>query len=186
LTNPHPVAPRASLRGLLPALALAACGVGSVEPGGGGDRDPGAADGGDALDDGDAPDAAPVACDEPIADVGGGEHNPGQACLNGACHGPGGEGPTFRVGGTIYDALTGGAPVAGASIHLRDADGVEVVAESARNGNFWVEEDLAFPLTTFASRCPDTLAMAAPLAAAGGGNCNAAGCHDGDFRIHLP
>lgn len=167
------------------ALAMAAaCEVGSVPLEGtrGGGPDGGAAPGPDPAGGG-GPDggADATACDQPVATNESGNHNAGQPCL--ACHDGGGDAPGFAVGGTVYSALGGGSPVVGATIRMVDANGTEHVAISARNGNFWLTEAVALPLQIQASSCPSTLEMMAPSSV---GNCNAAGCHDGDFRIHLP
>lgn len=165
------------------ALAAAACEVGTVPregtagdgPDGGGAPAPDPAGGG-------GPDGgAAQACDQPVATGESGNHNPGQACL--ACHDGGGDAPRFQVGGTVYSALNGGAPVVGATIRMVDGNGAEHVAISALNGNFWLTEAVALPLQVQASSCPSTLEMISPSSV---GNCNAAGCHDSDFRIHLP
>ncbi len=173
------------------ALALVvACDVGAVplEGSGSGGPDGGSSSGPDPAGGGgsgtDNPDggvAVPTACDEPVATGESGKHNAGEACLN--CHGGGGDAPTFRVGGTIYSALNGGSPVVGATVRMIDGNGAEHVAISARNGNFWLTEQVALPLTVQASSCPSTLNMVAQSAV---GNCNASGCHDSDFRIHIP
>lgn len=166
------------------ACSLAACDVGAVEPSAGGGPDAGPAGAGPA---GGGPDAGgpanPVACDDPVATGEDGEHNAGQPCLD--CHGPGRPGPDFQLAGTVYSSLSGGAPVVGATIRVIDASGAERTAISAQNGNFWIEGGgaIAFPVEVSASACPSTQPMVAPSAT---GNCNAGGCHDADFRIHLP
>ncbi len=173
---PYPIAMLASLS----LLAAVGCDVGSVASG-------------RALPDaglGLVSDAAPtdpleVACDPLVADVGDGEHNAGDACLNSACHGLGGEGPRFTLGGTIFATLGGGAAVAGATVHLIDGQGTEVTLTTAPNGNFWSTASLTFPLTTYASLCPDVEPMVGPISA-GNADCNSGGCHDADNRIHLP
>ena len=167
------------------ASALVACDVGLVPPAGarGGDGpDGGAAGSAPDRTGGGADGGAPVeiACDPQVESGESGEHNAGQPCL--ACHGNG-EGPDFSLAGTVYGSLGGGAPVVGATIHVTDADGVEYIAVSARNGNFWLREAITFPVQVRASACPSTQPMIAPSAT---GNCNAGGCHDADFRIYLP
>lgn len=177
-----------SLRLLLPLLAvLLACDVGAIPlEGSRGDQGAdGGAGGGPAPDPtggGAGADGAPVeiACDDPVATGESGNHNAGRPCLD--CHGNG-EGPSFELAGTVYSGLAGGAPVVGATIRVTDADGVEHTVISARNGNFWIREQLAFPVEVQASSCPSIQPMITPSAV---GNCNTAGCHDADFRIHLP
>jgi len=167
-------------------LALvAACDVGSVPlEGTQSDGPDGGSAGGPDPVGGDSPDGGtvvPTACDQPVATNESGNHNAGEACLD--CHGGGGDAPTFRVGGTVYSALGGGSPVVGATVRMIDANGAEHIAISARNGNFWLSEQVALPLQVKASSCPSTLAM---VSAAAVGDCNAGGCHDADFRIHIP
>ena len=168
------------------ALALVlACDVGvapvsgssSVGPDAGG-ASPGPDPTGTDSPDGGAP--VEVACDDAVATNASGEHNAGEACLN--CHGNG-DAPNFELAGTVYSGLAGGSPVVGATIRVIDANGAELTAVTARNGNFWIREAIAYPVQVSASSCPSAMPMVSPSAA---GNCNAAGCHDGDFRIHLP
>lgn len=163
---------------------LAACDVGAVSPAGpGGDGPDGGVGGASGQDpSGGVGDGAPVdiACDDPVATGESGNHNAGRPCLD--CHGNG-DGPRFELAGTVYSTLAGGSPVVGATIRVTDADGTEHTAISARNGNFWLREPIAFPVQVQGSSCPATQPMIAPSAI---GNCNAAGCHDADYRIHLP
>jgi hypothetical protein len=181
---------RLRLESILVSISLVvlavACDVGYVPvdeavdgDGAGGSAPDPAGGGGAGSPDGGGPVA--VACDDPVVTNEDGNHNAGQACLD--CHDGGGDAPTFRVGGTVFSGLGGGAPVVGATVRMIDANGAEHVAISARNGNFWLTEAVALPLQVQASSCPSTLEMVAPT---GIGNCNAGGCHDGDFRIHLP
>lgn len=178
---------------MLLALLVAGC-VGEIEGarsgGQGGSPDaasPGSPDAEVAADSVDAgePDAA-RACDDPEAGVGAGEHRAGEACLTG-CHTPSTGGPTFSIAGTLYVDAAGSAPVAGATIHVIDADDNELTLVTKQNGNFWTSAPVVFPLAVFASRCPDSAAKVAPVTAADdGGNCNGAGCHAAGFRMHLP
>jgi hypothetical protein len=163
------------------SVPLEGSGSGGPDGGAGGGPDPTGGGGGGGG--GDTPDGGavdPTACDEPVATNASGQHNAGEACLN--CH-VGGDAPRFQVGGTIYSALGGGSPVVGATVRMIDANGTEHVAISARNGNFWLTEAVALPLTVQASSCPSTLNMVSQSSV---GNCNAGGCHDADFRIHVP
>jgi hypothetical protein len=109
-----------------------------------------------------------------------GHHNAGQECQG--CHAPGGGAPTFYVGGTLYNAATGGTAVAGATINVTDAAGKSVKIISADNGNFWTSTTLTFPIKVDASLCPSTLAMTATVA--GNGACN--NCHNSTLRVHVP
>jgi hypothetical protein len=128
------------------------------------------------------PDSPPVACDDEVTDIGGGEHHPGEPCIE--CHAREGEGPRFTLSGTVYDGLASTTPVTGATIRVVDADGVEITLISARNGNFYTAQAVAFPVQVQGSRCPDTRAMATPVTQADG-DCNMGGCHDADFRVFL-
>jgi hypothetical protein len=162
--------------------ALTACfDVGDVRdqtgPGGGPDAgpdDPGAPDGGTAA----------AECVDAVAGVGGGEHNPGQACI--ACHAADG-GPTFTLAGTLYADLAGTMPLAGATILVTDASGATTEVVTQQNGNFWTNDPLAFPVRVSATRCPDTTPMIGTVAAPG--DCNSGGCHAAGGAtgpIHLP
>lgn len=168
------------------SLALGGCTVGDVT---GVRVDAGADDGVDA--DPSAPDADPAApdaasaltCRDEVANPGNGEHNAGQACI--ACH-AGNGGPDYTVAGTLYSDAAGTAPVAGATITVVDANGVEVDLVTRTNGNFWTEQNLAFPVQVMASRCPTAVPM---IAAVSNGDCNVGGCHAvgaPSGRIHLP
>jgi hypothetical protein len=126
--------------------------------------------------------ASAAECDPVESAVASGEHNPGLPCM--ACHAPGGEGPTFSLGGTLYDGIAGTA-VAGATIHVLDADGNDITMLSAANGNFWTTQAVAFPVTTHASACPTTIPMVSAVTETGA-DCNSAGCHADGFRIHVP
>lgn len=167
---------------------LAACDVGNV-------RDARRTDGGDlGGDDDDDVDSGPgtpgpdageaAACREPVNDVGGGEHNAGQACI--ACHAAD-DGPDFTLAGTLYGDAAGTTPLAGATIIAVDADGATVEMVTRQNGNFWTSEPLAFPVHVVATSCPDVAPMAGAVAAPG--DCNAGGCHAAGApsgRVHLP
>lgn len=160
---------------LCSVLALVACDVGDV-------RDL------DTLPDAGAEDpgvdGAPAACRETVPDVGGGEHNPGQACI--ACHLAEGA-PQFTLAGTLYTDAAGTAPVVGGTIIVTDATGASVDMITQANGNFWTTQALTYPVRVAASQCPDTVPMAGAITAAG--DCNAGGCHaagSSSGRVHLP
>lgn len=124
-----------------------------------------------------------VVCD-PVQSTAGlsspnGHHNAGQDCQG--CHAGGGA-PTFSIGGTLYNAVTGGAAVAGATINVTDANGKSVKIVSATNGNFWSTTTLAYPVKVNASLCPNTTPMSATVPS--NGACN--NCHNSTFRVHVP
>lgn len=163
------------------ASLAAACTVGGPE-------DPGSGDGVDAAGGGGGTDAAGTgggsgggSCDEVSAMMPNGNHNAGLACLG--CHNGSGVAPRWTVAGTLYASSQGGAPLAGATITVIDANDVTVRLVTATNGNFYTGQALAMPLRVKASRCPDTRQMmATPMT----GDCNS--CHQAatNGRIHLP
>ena len=122
-------------------------------------------------------------CDPPAAAAGDGHHNPGEDCL--MCHHQGGMdgAPPFTFAGTLYDGSGGGNPVAGATLHLIDMLGTDVVVQTASNGNFYSLELLTYPVLAFASPCPTVTPMLSPLGESEG-SCNQAGCHTAGFRVH--
>lgn len=132
---------------------------------------------------GGGPDAGAGACDEPMVSGHDGKHYPGEACLS--CHADGASAPPFTIGGTLYVDLAGSAPLPDATIHIIDAEGTDIVLPVAANGNFWSTETLAYPVSTYASLCPDSREMITPLDPSGG-DCNMAGCHTAGFRVALP
>jgi len=125
----------------------------------------------------------PPPCDQAVAATSDGYHHPGEDCL--MCHYQGGEGPPFTFGGTLFADSGGTAPVVGATFHLIDALGTDVMVPTQTNGNFWSVDLVTFPVVAFASLCPDVKPMLAPLAE-GEGSCNRAGCHTSGFRMHVP
>jgi hypothetical protein len=156
---------------LATALAAAACDGVLKEQTGGGDVD-----------------AGPLAMIEPpacldVQPAGEGHHHPGEDCL--MCHHQGGDGPPFTFGGTLFTSSGGTKEVVGATLHLIDAAGTDVVVTTSKNGNFWSTDLVTFPVVAFATLCPDVKPMIAPLEA-GDGSCNRAGCHTSGFRLHLP
>lgn len=140
--------------------------------------------GGDgAVDSGAArPDAAAAACSPAVATSASGQHNAGLECM--VCHGAGGGAPRFTLGGTLYVDAVGSAPVVGATVQVIGANGARLNLVTARNGNFWATQAVAYPVKVVASRCPTSVPMITAVAAPGG--CNAGGCHGGGMRIHLP
>jgi hypothetical protein len=130
-----------------------------------------------------APDAEPnddPACYEPASSIGAGYHRPGETCL--PCH-RGGSASEMTLAGTLYVDATGSAPLAGATIHLIDANGDVVTFVTTDNGNFWASDPIAFPVRAYASLCPDIPGMA-NLVESSGADCNS--CHGAGSRIHVP
>ena len=169
------------MRSLGLLLLVTACTVGATTDGSSVDDNPdaGAGGGGDGSTITTA-DAPAFACRDRVTLVGDGHHNAGQNCQNG-CHNHG-----FTLSGTLYTTANGGAPVVGATITIKDADGFTYEAVSQQNGNFYSSSGMTFPVTVVASMCPDVKPMIAPIAASGG--CNRSGCHvvGAAGRIHLP
>jgi hypothetical protein len=122
-------------------------------------------------------------CDETVVPSSDGYHRAGEDC--GMCHFQGGSGPPFSFAGTLYTDMSGSAAVAGASLHLTDAMGSDILVTTAGNGNFWSGELLTYPAAIHASSCPDTIAMIAPIGESDG-SCNRSGCHTAGFRVHVP
>jgi len=164
--------------GALTSVLLAfGCDVGMV-PGPGGDNPDSAP--------GVGPDAAvdPLACRTAVPNTASGNHNAGQACLQGGCHGGGGGGPRYYYAGTLFTDSVGGTPNVGATVTLKDAAGVILDLPTMQNGNFYTALQLTDPVTAFASKCPGKLSMTGVAT----GDCNTGGCHDGGAtgRVYLP
>lgn len=123
----------------------------------------------------------PLQCEDEVDRVKSGHHNPGKVCED--CHSGRTEAPHFYAAGTMYVDPDGSKPAPGVTIHVIDAAGTTVTMVSSRNGNFWTEEPLQYPVRTYASICPKTLEMQ-PLVEKP--SCNAKGCHDKGRRIYTP
>jgi hypothetical protein len=183
----HPHTPKSFL--LAACCALAACDLGSYGPGTEPTPDaaPPAIDSGPSIDGGDGTgsDGAATAgpCIEPVTATDDGHHNAGQSCLG--CHDGSQVAPVFTLAGTLYTNLAGTSPVVGATIRGVDADGTVIQMVSGNNGNFWTTQAVVFPVQVWASRCPDQRVMIRDVTAEDA-SCNSAGCHDTNFRIHLP
>jgi hypothetical protein len=124
--------------------------------------------------------SATAACDSTQPSSGSGHHNAGRDCQG--CHAPGAGAPTFYLGGTLYDAASGGNAVVGATINVTDAAGQSIKLVTAANGNFYTATPLTYPLKVNASLCPNTIAMNGSVDASGA--CNS--CHNNSFRVHIP
>jgi hypothetical protein len=105
----------------------------------------------------------------------------GVGCL-GQCHNGNNVGPTFTVGGSVWNRrLEGGQPVAGATVVVIDGAGkvIEMVTNSA--GQFYTNKSVTLPLRTYASGCPDSI----PMEANATGNCGTGACHGSNNKIYL-
>lgn len=133
-------------------------------------------------------DTTAASCDPPAAlpTPASGNHNAGVSCIQSGCHNVARASVTkaMTIGGTLYGAVTGGSGVSQATIHVVDANGVDVKISTATNGNFWSTQAVAFPVTVRASKCPNTDQKMSSQVTAGNGSCNA--CHGSGNRIHLP
>jgi hypothetical protein len=72
---------------------------------------------------------------------------PGRDCLE--CHGAGGgDAPRWTFAGTVYPALTSAESdgVRGVRVRVTDATGRTVAVVSNQAGNFYLADDLTFPL----------------------------------------
>ncbi len=113
-----------------------------------------------------------LACADGLTTTDKGPHHDGDTCMG--CHG-GSIPPTLGLAGTLYSDKAGTAPVAGATIHILDADGKSVELVTALNGNFWTEEPVTLPLTTWASTCPTSTAMPTLANSVDCNSCHVAG-----------
>ena len=122
----------------------------------------------------------------PLPSPSNGNHNAGVSCIQSGCHNQsrGAVSGPMTIGGTLYSALNGGTAVRQATIHVIDANGVDVKISTATNGNFWSTQAVAFPVTVRASLCPNVDQKMASPVTAGNGSCNS--CHGNGNRIHLP
>jgi hypothetical protein len=117
------------------------------------------------------------ACIALTTSSGDGHHNPGTACLG--CHN-GGTAPNFAAAGTLYDAVSSGNAIAGATIEIIDGSGTATRVVTGANGNFYTTGPLTGSLTVRASGCPNDMHMTSSAT----GNCNS--CHGATNQIHLP
>ncbi|MCU1278942.1 MAG: hypothetical protein JWM53_2488 [bacterium] len=108
-----------------------------------------------------------------------GHHNAGAACLT--CH-DGARATLFTFAGTLYNAASNGATIAGATVEVIDAKGVTAKTVTSSNGNFYSSQPVTPPLTARATGCPNDVAMVAKAT----GDCNSSGCHTSAMRVHLP
>ena len=114
---------------------------------------------------------------------------PGQNCM--ACHTPGGPAgeASFTVAGTVFGSSTAdtGSGLAGVSVIITDANGLDTLLTTNAAGNFFTRAALALPLKKAAVGIN---AQRTAMSAAPDGDCNrchtqpAAGGAPG--RIHAP
>jgi hypothetical protein len=152
---------------------------GEGDPNGGGD--PGNGDDGGAQNNDDSGSTGGdggggTNCIDPAASAGDGHHNAGQDCIS--CH-QSVSGANWTVAGTVYKS---GSGVSGVTIVITDANGQTIQLVSCDNGNFYTDQNVAFPVNVRASSCPADTSM---VSTAAQGSCNATGCHANGNRIHL-
>lgn len=107
----------------------------------------------------------------------GNPSNAGLNCMGVGCHQPGGGGPPFGFGGTLYTTAGGTTPATGANVRVWSG-GMAVNAVTDDKGNFYYEGPALTwntSTTTDASSCPSIMLMATKLTIASNGGCN--GCH---------
>jgi hypothetical protein len=118
-------------------------------------------------------------CEPKKTSPGTGNHNAGKDCLS--CHATLSGNLKFTVAGTLYNTVTGMAPVVGGTIVVTDSNNVVTKIVSANNGNFYTATAMKFPITVKASLCPDEIPMVSTVT---NGSCNT--CHGTTARIHIP
>ncbi len=102
-------------------------------------------------------------------------HRPGQAC--GVCHGE--RGPAerrFVVAGTVYRTPTSLIPLAGARVHLLNANGEQRTVDTNCAGNFFLTEAefaAAYPLWLKLEYGEEQVEMRSPISR----ETSCAGCH---------
>ena len=164
-----------------PALGDPGDGTDPSDPGSPGDPgnpgDPGSP-GNDAGSSGSDSPAGP-SCIAAVSSGGDGHHNGGQDCIS--CH-QSVSGANWTIAGTLYSAASGGNAVSGATIEIVDANNTRIQLSTCDNGNFYTDQQVAFPVTVRSSQCPSNKAMSSP---AQNGSCNTSGCHASGNRIHL-
>ncbi len=141
----------------------------------------GSGSGSNQMDAGVTLDAPAFACRNKVTTYGSGHHNAGQNCMS-SCHDHG-----FSLAGTLYSAVNGTTPQAGATITAIDANGATIDLVAQQNGNFYTTQAVAFPVSVTASECPTIAPMTSKVTSADGG-CNKSGCHVAGAVgvIHLP
>ena len=120
----------------------------------------------------------------------GNAHNPGRSCGDKGCHGSGGEGPAFLIGGTIYTDYAGTTPAVGVEIRVVDTNNNAASTYSDSVGNFYIRSgssSVALPAYVGARDGNISRPMVTQLTG-GMGSCNQATCHatGGYGPIHIP
>jgi hypothetical protein len=137
-------------------------------------------DGALVQQDGGAGDDAAASC-IPEATPSASAHRAGQACLS--CHATMSGSRKFTLAGTVFDSATGTTGIAGATLRITPSSGAPFDLVTSPEGSFHTSQAIAFPVSITLSRCPDHVVKPDPVSL---GDCNLAGCHASDRRIHLP
>jgi hypothetical protein len=114
----------------------------------------------------------------------------GQGCI-GNCHGPEAQDDSadyvWTAGGSLFAVAEDpeSAPVPGATIVIEDDAGTVHRAVVSENGQFWFEDEIIYPATTYACTTRPETRMGAQLNNADQGNCNSGSCHSPNRPIFL-
>ena len=114
-----------------------------------------------------------------------GFHNPGTDCSGAGCHGPGGAGGEFVLGGTVYQA-DGATPAANVQVGIDDGVASYYVYSGA-NGNFWVTgSSTAVTWANAEVRIRNANGEKSMGPTSPGAWCNNAGCHESGSVLVAP
>ncbi len=150
-------------------------------------------------------DPAPTAYTDPFAGApayaspskqgGDTSHHPGESCAQKGCHGSGGEGPDFLIGGTVYQDYGGTVAAVGVEVRVMDTQGHAVSTYSQSNGNFYIRSGtsangVVFPAVVGVRDANIARPMITQLTGTMG-SCAQGGCHvgadaGGYYPIHIP
>jgi hypothetical protein len=114
----------------------------------------------------------------------------GQGCM-GNCHREGAQDASadyvWTAGGSLFAAAMDpeSAPVPGATIVIEDDARTIHKAVVSQNGQFWFEDEIVYPATTYACTTRPETRMGAQLSNADQGNCNSGSCHSPGRPIFL-
>ncbi|MBI4954664.1 MAG: carboxypeptidase regulatory-like domain-containing protein [Myxococcales bacterium] len=137
--------------------------------------DGGGTGGGSTASSGGAGGATSCSLTEPAWGLGGDRMLPGTDCL--ACHAPGetAQGSPFTVAGTVFRSASCPEPVAGATVHVEDANGTARALVTNEVGNFFTADALVatFTVSVEVDGVVEPMVSGAPSGACGS-------CHQGD------
>lgn len=119
-------------------------------------------------------------------------HNAGRSCSGKSCHGS--EGPSFLIGGTVYQDYAATTPAVGVEVRVVDKNGNAASTYSDSVGNFYIRSgttNVAFPAHVGVRDATTSRPMIAELSGAMG-SCGQASCHEQPVNpnaydpIHIP